>query len=639
MRIIWGIGIHCTLLLALTLSAVIVIPTTVVDAFLSPTSQNPAHHKTRWNEASALYLNDPGGSALPEDAEESPLSRRSLFGLTLFSAGTMLSPAAASADDVWLKTPINPKRTNARVNDAENLGYNLSFVTYLTRFLLSFEPSAQKYWIARASEIPTKASEDEVLEIRKAHFGALAASVEVGLRDFSGKEGVKRLLQQLLDRYVITSSDKRIARESREAQRQLALLFSLLIDTQPTQEITKLLAAVDNDSMSNKVVLLKNSTSRRGYRQGDKPEIEFPVPPAGNEGYIRAQCEATLEPIGNLLELELIESGSGFQEVPNVVIAPPKASTGRPAAAVASVKNGRIVAVKMTDSGDGYTQDDVITVHVATPDGGSPALIRPVLEYGITSIVVTEPGSGYAAEKPVRITLSKSDESEDPLIGYGYPAGIKASFSTYRKDGDNLVKVFEQELDKKYLQGQSSGSDEGLPATPFITASTSQQLVALIPRGFGLEYDIDTKRYFISVEPDFLEKYPAMAMDGSSPTRPLTPDFGPRGRSPIERDQNINLSTFLRFSLSGALCTSGVRLIFTPLDVVKTKVQTKPDVYPTISSAFSKVWRDEGPATFYTGWVPTILGNFLAGGIFYATTEAIRRSLSDIHPGCRGLFK
>lgn len=36
------------------------------------------------------------------------------------------------------------------------------------------------------------------------------------------------------------------------------------------------------------------------------------------------------------------------------------------------------------------------------------------------------------------------------------------------------------------------------------------------------------------------------------------------------------------------------------------------------------------PPLFFTGWLPTIVGHFFAGGILYATTEVIRRYLTDI---------
>jgi len=70
--------------------------------------------------------------------------------------------------------------------------------------------------------------------------------------------------------------------------------------------------------------------------------------------------------------------------------------------------------------------------------------------------------------------------------------------------------------------------------------------------------------------------------------------------------------------------------------VVKTKVQIYPERYPKILPSFQTVWKDEGPSTFFTGWLPTVGGHFFAGGVLYATTEVIRRSLTDAAV-CNGL--
>jgi solute carrier family 25 phosphate transporter 3 len=91
----------------------------------------------------------------------------------------------------------------------------------------------------------------------------------------------------------------------------------------------------------------------------------------------------------------------------------------------------------------------------------------------------------------------------------------------------------------------------------------------------------------------------------------------------------LGISAYSRFALSGAICASGVHLALTPLDVVKTKVQTNPIKYPDIGSSFKKLFEEEGLSSFFTGWLPTVLGNFINGGVLYALTEVIRRSLSE----------
>lgn len=80
------------------------------------------------------------------------------------------------------------------------------------------------------------------------------------------------------------------------------------------------------------------------------------------------------------------------------------------------------------------------------------------------------------------------------------------------------------------------------------------------------------------------------------------------GRSPIEREKTLSIDTYLRFVASGAVCCSGVHLVLTPIDVVKTKVQSNPAEYPGVVTAFQKILKTGGPTSFFTGWIPTFFG-------------------------------
>ena len=111
----------------------------------------------------------------------------------------------------------------------------------------------------------------------------------------------------------------------------------------------------------------------------------------------------------------------------------------------------------------------------------------------------------------------------------------------------------------------------------------------------------------------------------SASPRPLDPDFGPRGRSPIEREKVVEADSYLRFLASGALCCSAAHLFLTPIDVVKTKLQTAPTVYTNPVQAFKKVVEDNGFTGFFQGWAPTFAGYFFWGGVSYPLTEFARR--------------
>ena len=195
------------------------------------------------------------------------------------------------------------------------------------------------------------------------------------------------------------------------------------------------------------------------------------------------------------------------------------------------------------------------------------------------------------------------------------------------------LKEYEASVRASNVNGGGAGGT-GSPL-PFWAgrSSSSSQLLQLLPAGVGLEYDSTTKRYVLAMDTEFMKQYPAITQQqqrmGTLSNRIIGTEFGPRGRAPIERNMELDASTYVRFWLSGATCASLVHAVLIPLDVAKTRLQTAPDKYPNMGTAFTKIIRDDGPSTFFTGWLPTIVGNFLGGGALYTTTEFVRRSLSD----------
>ena len=65
------------------------------------------------------------------------------------ASSSLLSACSAAATDLpWQTTPVN-KRTGVTVFDAERAGYKVNFVTYLSRFLLTFDANCQRWWYER----------------------------------------------------------------------------------------------------------------------------------------------------------------------------------------------------------------------------------------------------------------------------------------------------------------------------------------------------------------------------------------------------------------------------------------------------------------------------------------------------------
>ena len=215
------------------------------------------------------------------------------------------------------------------------------------------------------------------------------------------------------------------------------------------------------------------------------------------------------------------------------------------------------------------------------------------------------------------------------VVAFAYAVSEADSYSSFRdSDVSDKVTTVEAALERRsasVVSGSSTGYDGGSKSFPFKVGESSSSLLALIPSGIGLTYISRLQRYILA--PD--EDYDGNFGEGIASTKPLDPEFGPRGRSPIERERDLDILTYLRFCASGAICSGGVHLALTPLDVVKTKLQTNPLEYPDTITAFKKVW-SEGPSTFFTGWQPTFVGFFAWGSISYSTTEVFRRYFTSL---------
>mmetsp|Transcript_9279 Transcript_9279/g.10598 ORF Transcript_9279/g.10598 Transcript_9279/m.10598 type:complete len:1059 (-) Transcript_9279:158-3334(-) len=699
-----------------------------------------------------------------EAEEEYPMNRRifmgsAIVGFSALVAGTtwrtqhvvntqQQQPSRTGIGTLaWESTPVN-KRTGVTVFDAENAGYNIRFVTYLSRFLLVFDSDCQRWWYSKAQDIPVLSTADQVQAIRLKQFGAFAASVEVGLQEYeNGKgkkkkkagvdrgsllsstppssEGPARLMKSLLARYCPTvevvqekrelkglppmteQAEAKARREIKEANRQIALLFGLLESTQPVDSLDRLLSSIDNGSIASVTIQDGGSGYAPGY---EPPRVEFPPPKAGDD-YQAATGRAIVQPNGQILRTDLENRGFGYSAAPTIVISTPGEDRGvripgsKGATAKAFVfKNGpnkgRLERILIQEPGLGYMEGEQIRVVVSPPElepglGGMTATATTILEYSVTGIEITNPGNGYAVEKkipvyvdpppltarvnmndpvmarliePVSIIPTVNDKEkissntnssdpnsftnrmtrqafnngkgggvgctgrvcyDNPVIAFATAKAESSSFTTFRNEND-ARKIIEDEealIRDRSIRATTGGAESQLPifwnGGP---SSSSGQLLTLLPPGLGLEYDSDLKRFVLSASPDYLDINQGSPLFGGS-TRPLDPEFGPRGRSPIDREVQLDLSSYLRFCVSGAICASGVHLTLTPLDVVKTKVQTDPVKYPGPVSCFQKLIKEEGFGVFFTGWVPTFVGFFFWGGFSYSLTELIRRYL------------
>lgn len=623
----------------------------------------------------------------------SHLSRRTFFSsLLLAPAITILSDEARASNNEfieWSPSPLN-KRSGITLKAAEET-YNVRFITYLSRILLNFDEECQRWWYKRASDIPRTASIDQVESIRLNQFGAFSASVEVGLQEYQGLNGPKLLMKNLLLRYgndidelkqqrsqlnlppLNEKEEERLEREVREARRQIALLFGLLGTYQPTEDITRLLAKIDNGSIEEVKILNHGSGYAPGY---GSPKVIFPPPEAGNDENDRAQGRAILRPNGKILRVDIINRGFGYSKSPVVTISPPanaeKGDIVETATAKAylfrdGINKGRIEKIEITNAGRGYSENELVKVNISPPElskesGGEKCTVKAVLEYEVASIQVTNPGKNYATEKPLKVTienppptsrinlndpLSISEYAKivknglmppfDPAVATAVPVSKSNSYNRFRQDSDIKIQEFSSKqastgsMSKRTssVKISAAGDIDSDTPRPFwrLGNTSSSTLLQLLPAGIGLIYDSKTNRYEL-VSGDSVIDYDWS--DYISPGKPIDPYFGPRGRSPIEREKKLDASTIIRFYLAGAICCSSVHLLLTPIDVVKTNIQTNPKKYIDPVTTFRLVLEERGVLGFFAGWVPTFFGFFISGGISYLAFEIFRRYYTDL---------
>ncbi|KAE8224599.1 hypothetical protein CF319_g2523 [Tilletia indica] len=94
--------------------------------------------------------------------------------------------------------------------------------------------------------------------------------------------------------------------------------------------------------------------------------------------------------------------------------------------------------------------------------------------------------------------------------------------------------------------------------------------------------------------------------------------------------QQISMSTYGKFALSGALCCSITHGLMTPVDVVKTRIQLEPQIYNKgMVAGFRQVASAEGAGALLTGLGPTIAGYFLQGGLKFGGYEFWKKTIVD----------
>jgi len=86
--------------------------------------------------------------------------------------------------------------------------------------------------------------------------------------------------------------------------------------------------------------------------------------------------------------------------------------------------------------------------------------------------------------------------------------------------------------------------------------------------------------------------------------------------------------SYFGLCLVGGACSSSVRWLLTPIDLVKVNLQAHPGLWPKgVKQGLTTIYSQEGLSGLYRGLTPTIIAYATQSGVKYATYEYLKRRL------------
>ena len=307
--------------------------------------------------------------------------------------------------------------------------YETRFITYLSRFLLNYDPAAKTWWGEQDFSGNAKVSGETQKKLRFAEF---AESVEVGLAAYfvgpygsyasvqaakagllanapaiSSSSGVGNKKTSLFDslkgrmknktsQSLEDNKAKDNARQgilnlcsllqarymSPKEKRQLAIMFALISDPnlQPTKEIKGLLGEADNGRLSGieLVGFMEEGDNYRGsshhgggYSMYEIPKVTIDSPPGLGASFKPAKIEVTTKPTSRVLRIRVLDGGRGYTSIPEVLVIQNGVKVPCEATAILD-RNGSVESVIVLDPGYGYGKynrrtDIAPEVRIASP--------------------------------------------------------------------------------------------------------------------------------------------------------------------------------------------------------------------------------------------------------------------------------
>lgn len=83
-------------------------------------------------------------------------------------------------------------------------------------------------------------------------------------------------------------------------------------------------------------------------------------------------------------------------------------------------------------------------------------------------------------------------------------------------------------------------------------------------------------------------------------------------------------------ALSGVFATVASDAVFTPMDVVKQRLQMRNSPYSGVLDCVGRVFREEGFSGFYASYRTTVLMNAPFTAVHFATYEAVKKGLVEV---------
>jgi solute carrier family 25 phosphate transporter 3 len=454
--------------------------------------------------------------------------------------------------------------------------YGLRFVEYLARILLNYDPASRRWWEARRREAAGASSADQRARKRQQAYSSFVASVELSLaRGYLDDAGTAKLFDALSTNVL----PRTIA-----GRRRLAQLGALsTTDLKPT---------------ANAVINAQNGTIDRvevlagggGYALKPPPKVSVDFTPTSNKTFFDGpqtnyaenseapKFTVKMTPTGKVACGDLISKGGGYDQAP-FVKAPPPPLGGTPAKLTAIVQNGSVTEILVEDPGSGYDGGKVVPLIIGPPNrGGLQATATVGWDYAVGEILVESGGSGF---------------NESGTLSLMIPAGAKGQAKAIA----TLTKGDCGCLNLKRSDFRGNSSDNLLRLLPAGLAPTLRRGRYVIPEVEALEYN-QTQQTGV----DYV--------------------FGTRGLEPVREDE-VSLKQYAVLGACGAVCTAAAHVALTPLELVKTKLQTSAAT--SAVDVTKEIYEDDGLLALFAGWEPIIVGYFINGFFAFGLTEFLKR--------------